>query len=137
MKNQLRGKHKRFSEGGPNMWDVDHQKRHIERSKRHLRYIDWMDLLVMGILKHLVHIFVVVIACAFVAMGVLLVYGESLGNDKYAQAFTNTDGGNLTNLLSSHPMLVAAQYGEKKVGLNLTGKLAESIGSFVGKNSDV
>lgn len=55
------------------MWNHDYQRRRVAAMKRRgRREGDCCDYLVSQFLKHLIHVFVLVIAVSFIAMGVIV-----------------------------------------------------------------
>lgn len=73
-----------------NMWNPLWQKYQVDQGKKLTNYLDCVDRLVMGILKHLIHIFVLVIILSFVAMGYLLITDNGY-QDPYEKKFTAGD----------------------------------------------
>lgn len=65
-----------------NMFNPEWQTYNINNRKNALKYIDCLDIVLIGFLKHLIHLFVVLIILSFAGMLYVLLFSEDLP-DKY------------------------------------------------------
>lgn len=102
------------------------------------KYIDFVDTFVMGVLKHLIHIFVALFCISFLYIIVILMREEEDSGSSYDsyEAENSAASYQIGNLILYHPVYYGFKELASKVGVNATSAL-ERLSMFNKRYTDI